>query len=366
MIQEKEKASSLEVPLHNLSRKLREHRRVRGLSLNALGQDIGIDRRKLSQLEGLLDEPPAEPPTLTLQELCDIDRYFKECGAEGVSSIFQAGSILEQIAADQHDVTFILGSRPDGADRRIDVSRWDVRSFQSLLSGLNQTGQPFTFNLEDVIWREHASKSLSKRVSRDETWFHQLEERKSSFVSIGSPLACHASEVCLARMLGVEAFQAWPNLSPPPFSFGWALNDGKTQGLESVLDAARQPHSQHRETIDWLKSNPDHLALFTDKQAFRVVRKQKTKWTSYGIIAAQRREADDSIWIVCGGLTGPATMASATVASRFNPEPAKLNYPNVAWALVTCTVAGDKTGHYRKDVRRIVNTQVSAPFYWSP
>lgn len=62
---------------------------------------------------------------------------------------------------DHGHVTITLGSQPLEPLRRIDVSRWDLRSQSKILRAMNATGRTVNLAVEDVICRDRAAEDFS-------------------------------------------------------------------------------------------------------------------------------------------------------------------------------------------------------------
>jgi hypothetical protein len=343
----------------------------------ALEEDIqhvlGVDeppikRRQLTKLANGEDLP------LRSSQLESLDQYLQVRCHTSIGRLYATPSVLQEIAA-HGTVGFVLGSQPDKEARRIDLSRWDIRSMRDLLNQLYRLGQPLQIQFEDVIYRGHEAEMFrSTAVPKNEVWFHDLEsEHGPSVLCLGSPKANHCAEVMLADMLGVEPFRPWSAKAPRPFGFVWANGDMRAEEIESCvkLDVTRDElelrtlkgfsHDLLQRLKQW-KPTPEHrtpttLAIVFDGKIVEVCRDGES-WDSYAIVAARR--LGKRMHVCIAGLTGPATLGAARLLHRFEPKlelelDSPLAKPAMAWTVVKVHVSFKETEdyHYRFDGRRV-------------
>ncbi|MEM7387101.1 MAG: hypothetical protein AAF514_19355, partial [Verrucomicrobiota bacterium] len=124
-----------------------------------------VDRRKLKRIaEG---DPKL---TLNIQELLALDAYLTQFG-EGLSDkpLFQSSRLLEPFA-DDGDVTFLLGVRPETEKEggRNALSQWDVNAMTTLIKGLYYLSPTVHFDFIDAIYSR-------EMPDPDESWVAFLE-----------------------------------------------------------------------------------------------------------------------------------------------------------------------------------------------
>lgn len=290
-------------------------------SYSALQDELAIDRRKLKHLAESSDDT-----RLTFSELHTLDTFLRRKGHGGLSQIFRATDLLQAIA-DLPKVTFLIGFKPEASESgaRTWISHWDLRSVKTLLEALYRykSSQRLHVNLEEVP----LSKAPSLETLKSAGWFKstQIEESGQSLIAIGSPKACHASEILLSKMFDVPPFQEAGTAvrTDLPFQFEWTKE--QLQDTPSSFAYSREPP----------RSVPSEFERFTSF-SLRFVNKvfevafEKDKWDDYGVIVVQRR-ANGSFFVVCAGLSGPATFAAARVLAtgqlalpQFQNDPSNL------------------------------------------
>lgn len=351
-------------PLESLA--LEIERAAKGVgSYLALQGVTNIDRRKLKRIaEG-------KDASLTIRELRRLDEYLQSFG-RGLARVFSPRGVV-RLLAEHGDVLFISGSQPDEKNRRIDFSRWDVRTLREVLQSLNATGLGCHFRIEDVIHRAEAEKAFGRNctVDRNEEWYHCLEDDGPSVVCLGSSKACHASEVMLARMAGLEEFVEAESLDDVPFAFIWADDDARAASHIGAFrrTVASLPDEvagvvELRETI---ADRDRHACGFYDGERVRTVDRKPKEWDTYAAIAVQRRPGNQ-YWCVLAGATGPATLGAAMVLpnliAELDADPAS-RLSKLVWAPVTVRVQSGEDLGYRCDERRIIGKpELEAPRVW--
>lgn len=278
----------------------------------------------------LADDP--KNASFTLVKLVALDLYFRELGHSLKDEpIFEKRGLLECMVEPRR-VTFMMGTKPRDEARTHDVSRWDTLSLAAVLSGghatANEEGGKLDSEIEDVVLRERVdqSKFLSER------WYQLLEHDEHSVVAFGSPHACLASEVMLARMFGVEPFSP-PSLNfsgqtPFPFYFAWPKKYWNAPFSSFALDWRTLQNGELRDRLE----NDKSWAFILDNRP-HYVDIQGAEWPMYGIVAAQRRTRKN-VWVVLCGITGPATYAAAKLIGGLEvelPSPVNGRPGDVVW-----------------------------------
>jgi len=322
-----------------------------------LGTDLPtLTRRQLAKLCAVRGDL-----ALTTKQFEALDYFLQLRCRTSMAQLWSNRSLLQSLAADEL-IMFILGSQPEPAARRIDLSRWDIRAMREVLNGLYVQGMPLNVKFEDVISRAD-TKSLESNVPRNETWFYELtEDDAPAVVCIGSPKANHGAEVILARMTGVEPFRPWPEDKPRPFAFIWPGNDSRSRKIKSCMKL--DPHRDAEEIMKLKGATAEILAeLQKGKKGntlgiavgdeLLTVDRNDEEWHSYAIIAARRGAKRTEVCIA--GLTGPATLGAARVLCDFKPQLLSQDADSpseMAWQLVKTRVTDDKQPTFRSDERR--------------
>jgi len=268
------------------------------------GRDV-IDRRKLKKLV----ETPAQA-TLSLGEMIALDHYLRPFD-EGLSRrpILASPNLLETLAG-SGDVTFLLGSKL--RDERLEISHWDVKSLAEILRGINSFSPAMRCDIEEV--RRGDTTKQARELVGEAGWMRLLDDDGPSLVCLGSPRACHAAEIMLARMTGFDPFVETPLLGDgrPPFHFIW-----RAMKFQSAFAVAP-------DTLASIAAGAARAVRKKDMYAALVFRPATAKEPvvheasyerigqsrTFGVVAAQRRSSG-RIWIVIAGLSGAATYGGA-------------------------------------------------------
>ena len=341
------------------------------MSYNQLGKITGIDRRKLKQLASEGEDVP-----LRVSELVKLDRCLTE---NGLGRLLAADAIVNSIA-EHGRITFVLGSRPRPAKevRRIDLSRWDIRSLSEILKGLNRTGRTLQLAIEDVIYRESGQAKrdfgIEGKIQENEIWYHNHLMQQRSIISIGSPIANHCTELLLSKMFDVKPFAPWPSHLEPPFFFAWpdsnvpaAQNESAFKRRPDQLGAMKGVKPSLVKELQKKDASKGDVCVLYDG-SLRIVDRRK-RWNSYGIVAVQRR-AGNQIFAVLAGITGPATVAASRLMVdlfddlRINE---KRQCSKTVWVTIEAEVEDIKKGDERSDERRVLAQSIVGPMkYWPP
>ena len=343
-------------------------------SFDALAKEIAeggggatIDRRKLQKLAALegMDLEREDfvrmkgDVNLRISELVALNKFLTPMGA-GLATrpIFNQPTILATLA-ERPEVVFMFGAKPDEKRKNIEVSVWDVRCQAEILNSVNSYRANTRIKMEDVISR--APEKDGKEFGGWEKWF--TDNHDASIVCIGSPRACRASEIMLAKMFGVKPFEDVKRAAETlPFHFIWARDTdpfgsrfaadaGSIERLDGAL--ARAMRRDPKTAMGLLVNNTVLPAPY-----------QGDRWIDYGIIAAQRRSSG-GLWLALCGLSGPTTYAAAkaakTLADIIPPAPVG-EHSKVQWAVVKSVIDNNEMPG---DSREVAGQEISGqPEVW--
>jgi hypothetical protein len=292
--------------------------------------------------------------SFTIYKLVALDLYFRGKGHSLKDEpIFEKRGLLECLI-EPRTVTFLLGAKPRVAVRTHDVSRWDTRCLADVISGalgkVSEEGGRLDSEIEDVVLRGKVDQAEFQR----ERWYNLVERDKHSLVALGSPHACLASEVMLARMLGVTPF------SPPSldlagrklfsFCFAWPQKYWARPSSSFALDWRKLSRGELRTRLQHSRS-----WAFVLDGTIHYMDIKGDQWTMYGIVAAQRRKGNN-VWVVLSGITGPATLAAARLLRDIEAElpwPAQGRHGDVLWLPYKATITTDASRDNRGDMRQV-------------
>ena len=319
-----------------------------------------IDRRKLKRISD------CDNVSISLDELQALDTYLTRQG-KGLAAILEKPSIIKSLV-EKGRATFLLGSRPREERRTIELSRWDLRTVGEVLRAIYRVTPAVRINVEDVFLRnreDNLNATTYRGLFHDETWLSLLEDGDGpSLICIGSPRACHATELVLASMFSTEPFQRSDASCSTrlPFYFVWSQEQYDEVPSSFALNETALPnHADNRVIADW-----NTLALQFNNTLHPVYREGRTSNT-YGIICAQRRRTGQ-VWVVMIGLNGPGTLASARLIDSVTtalPQGEIGRHSSVLWVAVEGRV--EETSGKRGDLRELVQQQLfSDPATWTP
>lgn len=339
---------------------------------NGSGSTLPVDRRKLATVGS------GRPAVFSFEELEALDQFLVRERGTGLRAIFRSPGILEMAAA-KGKVVFLIGAKE--WEGRTMVSLWDLRSIEQVLGGVYRSQKAVEIDIRDVPLRGGATPQVSSQgQGQDLVPLEQLIDHvdSPSLVSLGSPRACHASEVLLGRMFCLPAFQSKPATAlQSPFSFLWSYSPDM-HPFQSSFSLTPQQIYQVGWTVDPLDWQTWGLrTVRRDAQnlpcpEIRQVRGKGRRWTTYGLIAAQRQPSGQ-VWIVLAGLSGPETLACAkilnSVSTALKPPQVGRRAP-VFWAVIESDVeVPEKSGEQGKsegDGRRLLDQRIVFEQFWSP
>ncbi|HLJ54731.1 MAG TPA: hypothetical protein VKT77_06790, partial [Chthonomonadaceae bacterium] len=233
------------------------------------------------------------------------------------------------------------------------VSGWDVRSLAFMERAIGAARPGIRFGVEEVFLRSADELARMRdpgvEIAR-EAWNEIMTDgQTSAIVTIGTQRACHATEVCLATMLGVAPFKrgADPRLSSSPVQFVWSCDEyDRLPSSFAVIGQQREisPSERPRKTI----------ALKVLNKTFEV-RAEGDLMYDFGLIAAQRRRT--GIWLVIAGLSGPATHAAALLLEEITADVPRADPGRTPPVLLAVIEAQLKRDVNRRGDNREVKTQ---------
>lgn len=303
---------------------------------------VKIDRRKLRRI---ID---GQDVALTFAQLELLGAYLAARHRRRLASLFECPSVLEELVTDSN-LKVLLGSYPRNPEKRTDVSRWDTLAMHEVFVHINRMSGSLHLDFVDVPFqspKRGGGAQEWRSALAGKGWYAHLGEDGPSVVSIGSQRACQATELMLAQMFGVTAFQR-PTRSAPelPFYFIWnpderaKLPSAFSRGPEEIrgLDPKLAEEIQHGKA--W--------ALQIKQACYRLELHVKQAQT-YAIVAAQRQPCGQ-IWLVIAGLSGPGTYAASKLLGAEDfafPSAATRGRSPVLWMAIEApvsvkTIAGD-------------------------
>ena len=285
-----------------------------------------VDRRKLKRLTEGVDL------SIRLKELVALDAYLRRLG-EGLSEkpLFDGPGILEALGR-SGEVLVFFGAYPRDDLERTDIIHWDIESLASLIRDINRYGNAVHLEIEKVMNLRPGQRSRENL----ESWKRHLLDDGPSLVSIGSPRACRASEFMLAEMFGTEPYVVPAGASKSlPFQFAWPPQGRRRRS--SFTMGARELRRQAPEIVEEIGVENGRAEALKIGDQVLGVDTSKAGWNSYGIIAAQRRRTG-KIWLVLAGLSGPATLATASAVQLVMNEMPKPDQPGQNSLIIWCVV----------------------------
>jgi hypothetical protein len=310
---------------------------------------LKIDRRKLN---GLVTE---QERSLTFNELQTLNIYLAHLGIS-LTSLFYDKSLLEALV-ENRQVTFLFGSKK--SYRRTEISHWDVRAMSHLLRVIERIRPGVHFDLQDVPLRNQTTVA-DPEPFQTEPWHDLLADMsRPSLVCLGSPRACHAAELMLAKLFQTKPFHPRNPFSEPkrmPFTFLW---DKDT--FERLPSSFAWWDDSYSGSKDWTTR-----AIVIEGELYPVERTGQI-FHEYGIVAVQRRQTGQS-WAVVAGLSGPGTFATSVLLdSLYTPLPERQigEHSAVQWGVVRALVEWD--GSSDGDTRRVLSEEwIIKPRIWLP
>lgn len=332
-------------------------------AIKLAGAPVAVSRKQLKSLA------KREPARLSTEQLDALDTYLRVRRSKSLVTLLAEydDRLLTAVARCQQ-ARFMLGERPRGPRERHarSLSKWDFDSMAGFLQGMYSVAHTSAVKLR---FSEVGMNTGSIEITADTyrgllgelEWYGLLDSYEHPIICLGSPRSCHAAELLLGRMFGVQPFEQTPAMGLP-FYFGWAKDGYFRHGCSFVRHHAAGPDAgEGREKAPW----EDRSIILAGGEEFRM-RNNGTSWTSYGVVAAQRLPGGPSkIRAVFCGLSGPETRGAAGVAAQIElpPLPA-VGSSGVAWAVVE-TVFNLKKPNDPASPRSFVSSRVVERGVWS-
>jgi hypothetical protein len=265
-----------------------------------------VDRRKLQALAG-----GDADVVVSIRELRALDTYLEPFGEGlGYRPLFEKPDLIQTLADSRGPVTFLIGSKKeiDGGS----FPHWDVLAMADIQRSLSASEVSVQIDIQDVAMYPEFNPST---FAGDEPWAELFHERGPSLVVLGSNRVMPAAEVMLCKMFGGKPFSREPheNDAELPFRFVW------NRGLRSVLPSRfyldpGEITGRDAEAADLIVSG-DASGLALSDQVFVDPVTLTGFGDSYGVCVAQRRK-HGQVYLLCAGVSGPATLAAARLAKR--------------------------------------------------
>ncbi len=302
------------------------------------GNQALISRRKIASLVA------GHARTLKFDELQALDNYLNAEG--GIATVLGQRTLLHLLAREER-ILFVFGAkRRDSTSGEPVVSWWDVRSLVQITRVLHRLGTSPPYEIADVPSRPEEARHLAAGrvgpVFSGDAWYDQaVGKAPASVVSFASPLANHCSEVLLARFFGVLPFRRG-TAATLPFAFVWS-----PQAFAEVPSAFAEDAGIHSRSA---LTNRSSVAMRVGSK-IHVIEDKNGCWTTYGILAAQRRRG--SVSVVAAGLTAHGTYAATQLIETLAfalPEPPGEGDGPVAWLAIEVEVDHGSRPHGAPDV----------------
>jgi hypothetical protein len=267
-----------------------------------------VDRRKLKNIVDSDDKL-----TFSVGELRALDHYLERYGhGLAYSPLFAKPDLLQSLA-ELGDVTFLLGSKPEQDNFRVNFSHWDVLAMGEIQRSVNAFAPHVYFDIREVRMQPDVDGALR---SVDESECSQLlADDGPSVVSLASSRANPASDLMLSEMCGRKPFADVPldQKRSLPFHFVWpSTQDYVIPSCFHLSDCDVERYDEHAAEV---VRNEKAAALVAGEEVWVDELTRKGYGLTYGICVAQRRRRGQ-VWMVLAGLTGPATYAAAQLVKK--------------------------------------------------
>ena len=336
--------------LHRTQIYWQTHSQLSTLISNISGVDI--NRRRLSRILRY------ENVRISVEEFAAFDDYLTPLGESLADKpMFEPSGVLAEMAR-SGGLVCLLASDPIQNLRDLVISHWDVRSMIEVMRAVQEFGR-LQLDVDEVVFKsddEAASIDYHK-----EAWYRKQEGQLKSVVCIGSPRVARGSEIVLAEMFRVDPFSPQPQDDVDlPFRFFWPKGQHHFPSSFICDETAAAVDDADR------TSGSGEMGLRFGARRLSVPLHRE--WpTSYGIIAAQRRDSGQ-IRLVVAGLSGFSTLAAARavqdISTAIPDAPPHKDSP-VLWAVVEAKI---QAGRKRDGDGPLVRSQriIEGPNIWSP
>ena len=267
-----------------------------------------VDRRKL---KNIVDGD--EKLVFSVGELRALDRYLERYGhGLAYTPLFAKPDLLQSLA-DSGDVTFLLGSKPERDNFRVNFSHWDVLAMGEIQRSVNAFAPHVYFDIREVRLQPDLDGTLR---SIDESECSQLlSDDGPSVVSLASSRANPASDLMLSEMFGRATFADVPmdEKRSLPFHLVWPSTQNYI--VPSCFHLSDCDLGRYDRSAAEIVRNERAAALVVGEEVWVDGLTRKGYGSTYGICVAQRRRRGQ-VWMVLAGLTGPATYATARLVKQ--------------------------------------------------
>jgi hypothetical protein len=332
-----------------------------------------VDRRKLKRL-CCEDEKVFQDVSLKMSELRAISRYLSRYG-EGLDVkpfFLRDDNILQSLT--QSKITIFVPANYDPHRDTETISRWDMDTAYLLQKALSVNSTEI--QIQNVLIPSDdnpITSDMGKWEKCLQTKRH--EDRKTTLISIGSPLSCAATEVLMAKNMEIQPYLGWGVKERPSLPFYFFFHDVKPEVCLSTFfvdeeSACSLLEDNSKPEIKKMKN--DDRAIIIGKRAYVANR----VGTGYGILLA-RRHPSGQVLMSLSGTHGPLTLSLARVLEQQQikevlPQIESESIPQVLVVVVEATTknrgkAGRRSFLQHKEERRFLEKQkiVFGPTFFS-
>lgn len=354
---------------------LRKRYERKGRSWDALAKAIseanngerGVDRRKLKRL------CDGEDVYLSVSELLALDQYLRRFN-EGLAenTIFYRGENILDSLAESEALTIFIAARYHQELKTETVSRWDMRAVtrftRTKLAGMH-------IDIQDVLLWDRIEQI------KDDDWIKMLKDDRAK-VTIGSPLACPASEYLMARMVNLTPYQKEPLDMDKPLPFYFLFPDEsdcpstffiqkseaitllqkKVREIESIAGNTQEiKESLTKKILEIESLKGDDRAIIVSQDVFISTR----VGASYALLVAQRQPPVGQVVMSLCGTYGSTTLGLANVVTKGEINAALPKFDSnkkqpLLVAVIEVITAPRSAGSYgpQEENRRLVSARV--------
>lgn len=295
-----------------------------------------IDRRTLERLCG----EESNNVQLKIGHLLALDHWL---GMEDEGSLLTKQRSLIDSVRESYSVNFLVACTTSPQLRTDVISRWDLRATTRLLrTPLNR--------LHVGIWD----------IKGPENWReHDVRITNAANISIGSPVASHASQVIMSRMLGIAPNNRLEFESLPFYIVGSERDESLNRSfVRARSEIARTPY------VTQLPELSDKRALVVNGKWY-----VSTDDEDYAMLLAQRNPDNGHVQMVLCGLTGHGTYKLARILQSGQPAEtmpalkAGQKHPPIFIAIYRLTPGTDNGRGGRNGHAVIDGTAVDSPTF---
>jgi len=262
---------------------------------------LKIDRRKLKRLcEG-------DNISLSIRELELLNWYLRKHN-EGLDEkpIFSRDKDLIHSILESDNITIFVGARFHKEFLTEVVSRWDLRAI-ALFSKTELSHS--NINIQDVV-----IQSDSRSAYEGSEWSVLLKSNEAK-ITIGSPLACPATEYALCAMVGEKPYNGSRSIEKKLLPFYFIFPDAHYKDYPSTffIGQDKGAHLTAEEDIHLFKSiDTGRRGLFVLGELFISER----IGTGYSLLIAQRQRASNQVTVCLSGTYATCTLALSRLITQ--------------------------------------------------